>query len=277
MQTSKNQNTPLTYKNRSKPMGFTLIELLVVITIIGIFATMAVYNLSGYLNFQSQSQAHRLIEAAITDLRTFCMSSSFDTSNDLVWRDGKPTRLGCGLYIYRGWVNPDNPNDGSGTWADGVSNFDHSVSYSILLVKNSGHDNVYTSKGADATLDSRKKLADMPEGEPRHNVVNLPEAVILKFADDSDTEENSLGAELPDVSWISFDTFGRLVSRTGAGGVSDSSTSAEFSGKDRYLALVYATGDSDQSRLQPLYLDLRNGGRVRNAENIGSLNFGAFD
>ena len=122
-----------------------------VVTIIGIFATLAVYNLTGYLNFQSQSQAHRLIEAAITDLRTFCMSSSFDTSNNLVWRDGKPTRLGCGLYIYRGWVNPDNPIDGSGTWADGVNNFDHSVSYSILLVKNSGHDNVYTSKGADAT------------------------------------------------------------------------------------------------------------------------------
>jgi len=277
MKTSTKRTFPLLHVNPSNTKGFTLIEILVVVTIIGIFATLAVYNLTGYMNFQSQSQAHRLIEAAITDLRTFCMSSSFDTSNNLVWRDGKPTRLGCGFYIYRGWVNPDNPIDGSGTWADGNNNLDHSVSYSLLLVKNSGHENVYTSLGADSTLESRKILADMPEGEPRPHVVNLPEAVILKFADDGDTEENAVGGDLPDVSWVSFDTFGRLVSRQGAGGVSDSSTSSGFSGKDRYLALVYATGDSDQSSLPPFYVDLRNGGRVRNSENIGSLNFGTFN
>ncbi len=277
MKTSYKPLCPSVYTSNSPLKGFTLIEVLVVVTIIGIFATLAVYNLTGYMNFQSQSQAHRLIEAAITDLRTFCMSSSFDTSNNLVWRDGKPTRLGCGFYIYRGWVNPDNPIDGSGTWADGVSNFDHSVSYSLLLVKNSGHENVYTSLGADSTLGSRKILADMPEGDPRPRVVNLPEAVILKYADDGDTEANAVGGDLPDVSWVSFDTFGRLVSRQGAGGVSDSSTSSGFSGKDRYLALVYATGDSDQSSLPPFYVDLRNGGRVRNSENIGSLNFGTFD
>tara|TARA_Y100000589_G_scaffold275823_1_gene270064 strand:+ start:615 stop:1448 length:834 start_codon:yes stop_codon:yes gene_type:complete len=277
MKTSTKRLCTSAYTSRSALRGFTLIEILVVVMIIGIFATLAVYNLTGYMNFQQQSQTHRLIEAAISDLRTFCMSSSFDTSNNLVWQDGKPTRLGCGFYIYRGWTNPDNPIDASGTWADGVSNFDHSVSYSLLLVKNSGHENVYTQLGADSTLDSRKILADMPEGEPRPRVINLPEAVILKFADDGDTENNAVGGDLPDVSWVSFDTFGRLVSRQGAGGVSDSSTSSGFSGKDRYVALVYATGDSDQSSLAPLYVDLRNGGRVRNSENIGSLNFGTFN
>ena len=79
-------------------------------------------------------------------------------------------------------------------------------------------------------------------------MLRIYQAIILKFADDSDTEQNSVGAELPDVSWVAS-IHGRLVSRQGAGGVSDSSTSAEFSGKDRYLALVYATGDSDQSNL----------------------------
>ena len=82
MQTSKQQKFSLSYVNRSAPLGFTLIEILVVVTIIGIFATLAVYNLTGYLNFQSQSQA-QINQATIADLRTFCMSSSFDTSNTL--------------------------------------------------------------------------------------------------------------------------------------------------------------------------------------------------
>ena len=261
---------------RSISSGFSLIEILTVVTIIGIFATLAVYSLTGYINFQAQSQSHRLIEAAITDLRSFCMSSSFDTSNDLVWRDGKPTRLGCGLYIYRGWVNPDNPMDASSTWADG-NDENYSASYSLLIVKNTGNENNYTSKGADSTLDVRSTLADMPEGEPRPNVINLPEAVILKFADDADSEENAIGNDLPLVSWLSFDTFGRLTKTAGAGGASDAFTSSEFSGKDRYLALVYATGDSNESNLAPFYVDMRNGGRVRNSENIGELDFGKFD
>ena len=108
-------------------------------------------------------------------------------------------------------------------------------------------------------------------------MINLPEAIILKLSDDGDTEDNSVGGDLPDVSWVSFDTFGRLVSRTGAGETADSSTSPEFSGRDRYLALVYSTGDSNQSALPPLYIDLRNGGRIRNSENIADLNFGTFD
>lgn len=262
---------------RSISSGFSLIEILTVVTIIGIMSTLAVYSLSGYINFQAQSQTHRLIEAAITDLRSFCMSSSYDTSKDALWLDGKPTRLGCGLYIYRGWVNPLNPMDASSTWADGNDD-NYSASYSLLIVKNTGNINNYTSIGADEEdLNSRKTLADMPASEPRPNVINLPEAVILKFADDNDTEENAVGADLPSVSWVSFDTYGRLTKEAGAGNFADAFTSSEFSGKDRYLALVYATGDSNQSALPPFYVDMRNGGRIRNSENIGELDFGQFE
>lgn len=256
--------------------GFSLIEILVVISIIGIFASVAAYSMRGYLNFQNISQTQRVIEAAITDLRTFCMSSSFDTANDRVWRDGKPTRLGCGLHIYRGWVNPLNPSEGGSTWADG-SGEDYSLSYSLLIIKDTGNVNAYTQTGADDNLDSRQTLSTMDQGHPRPDVINLPEGVVLKFADDSDTENSAIGTDLPEVSWVSFDSFGRLIKAAGHDGVSDAFTSSGFHGKDRYLGLVYATGDSNQSNLDPVYLDLRDGSRVRNSDNISSLNFGKFD
>lgn len=257
-------------KNR---LGFTLVEMLVVITIIAILATAAMYNVDGFLDYQSVNQAQRKLTSAIQNVRSFAMQTSFDTRNSSMWKNGKPTRLAASVYIFKGWVVPEADAKGlTGSFADGSSrddNFEYDLSYSVLIVTDQGFQTKYRNKSPDTLLASSiSDLSSISDPDVRSRVINLPEGTILRFASPSDSfASGAAGSELPAVSYLTYDTFGMVIRNKDT-----DFTSAGFHGKECYLALTYKDLTED-----PIYIDLRTGDRVKNVENIGTLNFTDFD
>lgn len=263
--------------------GFTLFEMVTVIAIVGIFASFAVYNISGAMKHHKQAQAARLISNAIGEVRTFCMSASFDTSNTNFWENGKPTHLGCSIYFYQGWVNPNNVTEAGATWADG-SGEDYELSYSILTVLDTGSDTQYRKESPDyssgstsaVNLANEKAMSDITQDHIRMRFVNLPEGVVLRTGNaGGDTEDTPAGTLLADRAYVTYDTFGRVITKKGTSG-DFTYYSDEFDGAPSYITIHYDIGGANNSDLDPIYLDLRTGNVVTNAENIGSLSFPAF-
>lgn len=253
--------------------GFTLVEMLVVITVIAILATAAMYNIDGFLDYQGVNQAQRKLTSAIQRVRAFSMQTSFDTRDSSIWKNRKPTRLAASIYIFKGWVVPEADAQGlSGTFADGNSrndDYEYEKSYSLLMVTDQGFETKYRNSAPDSNLNSIiANLSDITDPEVRSRVINLPEGTILRYASASDSFANgTAGGELPNVSFLTYDTFGTVIRNQDT-----DYTSSGFHGKECYLALTYKDMTED-----PIYIDLRTGDRVKNVENIGTLNFTNFD
>lgn len=265
-----------------KQKGFTLLEMVTVIAIVGIFASFAVYNISGAMKHHKQAQAAKLIGNAIGEVRSFCMSSSFDTSNPNFWENGKPTHLGCSVYFYRGWVNPNNVIESGDSWADG-SGDEYELSYSILTVLDTGSETRYRKQSPDynsgatpvVNLATEVNLSDISEDHIRMRIINLPEGVVLRVGTTADTEEVPAGALINDRAYVSYDTFGRLITKNG---ITSNYIyySDEFEGAPTFLTVQYDVGGNNNSDQYPIYLDLRTGNVVTNAENIDELTFPQF-
>ena len=253
--------------------GFTIVEMLVVVTIVAVLATAAIYNVDGFLDYQSVNQAQRKLTSAIQNVRSFAMQTSFDTRNTTLWKNGKPTRLAASIYIFKGWVVPEADAKGlTGSFADGSSRddkFEYDLSYSVLIVTDQGFQTKYDNKAPERELlEAVAGLSSISDPDIRARVINLPEGTILRYASPTDSfDAGAQGAELPAVSYLTYDTFGMVV-RT----KHTDYTSAGFHGKECYLALTYKDLTED-----PIFIDLRTGDRVKNIENIGNLNFTDFD
>ena len=202
--------------------AFTLLEVLAVLTIIGIFASLAVYNINGQMKHHRLNQAAKLMANAIGEVRTYCMGASLDNRNLNFWRS-RPTRLACSVHVYKGWVNPANPVETGDTWADGGADKEHDLSFSILVVTDIGSDNVYRKESpdyspsgvADDNLNGTKDLSLILDEGIRARVINLPEGVLIRKAKVGDAEVAATGDMFGSLEYWTYNQHGRLVRADG--------------------------------------------------------------
>ncbi|MBW7876381.1 MAG: type II secretion system protein [Candidatus Cloacimonetes bacterium] len=262
--------------------GFTLIEVLVVVMIVGIMAAWAITSINQAIQVQRQLQAAELVGATIRYIRTNALATEVDTNNSVYYVSDAsqklPTRNAFSLYICEGWVDPEDLRETVADPADTTERY--SRGYSILGVNDPGYPvdkrvigpDVSTGTGAGvATLRAIETGVALSSNlQTRQHFVNLPEGVHLHYGSATDSSLMAAGALITGCQHVTYTHLGQLNTKISFAG-SPPYTSAGFVNQRTHIAVTIGSDGIVNSRITPVYVDLRTGDRIKNTDSMTTV------